>query len=47
MTVKKLPPPGKECFCFQIYGKSAHATQCAISRAFTKLIDTIIEIDFV
>ena len=45
MPVKKLPPPRKEYFCFQKYGKSAHAAQCAKSRVLTKLIDTIIDID--
>ena len=45
MPVKKLSLPGKEYFCFQKDGKSAHAAQCAKSRVSTKVIDTIIEID--
>ena len=45
MPVKKLPPPRKEYFCFQKYGKSAHSSQCDKSRGLTKVIDTIINID--
>ena len=43
--VTKLPPKGKEYFCFQKYGKSAHSTQCSKSCVLTKLIYTIIYID--
>ena len=44
MPVKKLPPPGKY-YVFQKYGKSYHAAQCTKSGVFTKVIDTIPEID--
>ena len=45
MTVKKFPTPGIYIF-FQKYGKSAHAAQWAKSRVLTKMIDTILDIDF-
>ena len=45
MPIKKLPPLGKEYFCFQIDGKSYHAVHCAKSRVSIKVIDTILEID--
>ena len=43
--VKKLPPSGREYFCFQKDGKRDHIAQCAKWRLLNKLIDTIPEID--
>ena len=43
--VKKLTLPGKESFCFQKYGKSAHAAQWDNSRVLEKVIDNILDID--
>ena len=40
---QKLPPPRNSIFT-QMDGKSYHATQCAKSRAWTKVIDLILEI---
>ena len=44
-TSSKISTSGKEYPCFQSDGESAHAFQCAKSRAPTKLIDLIIEIE--
>ena len=44
-TTKKLPPAGKEYFCFQIYSKSPHDAQCLKSRIMNKAIDSILYID--
>ena len=45
MTFKKLPPPGKQYFCFQIDGKSSRAVQCSKSCVLTKVFYTITDID--
>ena len=45
MSVKKLPPLGKEYIHFQIDGKIYHATQCAKSHVLTEVIDEILGID--
>ena len=39
------PSIWKYYFCFQIDGKSAHASQCAKSGAFNKFIDSILDIE--
>ena len=44
-TYQKLPPYGKEYLCFKIDGKTARAAQCFKSRALTKFIGSIIEIE--
>ena len=41
MSVKNIPPPGKEYLSFQTYGKSARAAQCAKIRVLNKVIDII------
>ena len=42
---QKLTPPLKEYLCFQMGGKTAHATQCYKSRALTKVIDLFLDIE--
>ena len=44
-TTTKLPPAGKEYFCFQINGKSSHAAKCVKSRKMNKAINYILSID--
>ena len=44
-TIKQLPPDGKEYLCFQIHGRSSHASQCVKSRIMNKAIDSIFYID--
>ena len=44
-TTNKLPPDGKEYWCFQINGKSSHAAQCFKSRIIDKAADYILYID--
>ena len=41
----KLTPSGKCYSCFQIDRKTAQAAQCTKSRALTKVIDSIIDIE--
>ena len=43
-TSLKLPPLEKYV-CFKSGGKSAHESQCSKSKAFTKFIDIIIEVE--
>ena len=44
-TTTKLPPAGKEYFCFQINGKYSQAAKCVKSRILTDVIDCILTID--
>ena len=41
----KLPPTGKEYFCFHIHGRSSHAAQCVKSLVINKVFDYILSID--
>ena len=43
--INKLPPVGKEYFCFQINSKYPHADQCVKSRILNKAIDYILSIN--
>ena len=45
MPVKKFLHQKKNIFCFQKYGKSAHAEHRTKSCVLTKVIYTILEID--
>ena len=42
---KKSPQAGKEYLCFQINGRSSHATQCIKLRISNEAIDYILFID--
>ena len=44
-TTNKLPPAGKEYFCFQINGKYYYAVQCVKSRIMNNSVDSILSID--
>ena len=44
-TITKFLPAGKEYLCFQINGKSSHASQCVKSRIVNKAIKYILSID--
>ena len=46
MSVKNIPPPGKEYLSFQTYGKSARAAQCAKLCVLNKVIGLIYDIDY-
>ena len=43
-TSLNFPPSGNEYLCFHIDMKTTRASQCAKSRALTKVIDLILEI---
>ena len=38
-------PFREKYLCFQIYGKTSHVAQCNKSRALTKVIDSILDIE--
>ena len=44
-TKQEIPPAGKEYLCFQINGRSYHASQCVKSQIMNKSIDYILYID--
>ena len=44
-TTTKLPPAGKESFCFQIKGKSSQSEKCVKSRIINRVVDYILYID--
>ena len=44
-NLSKLPPPGKDCICFQTEGKTFLSAQCAKLIASTKVMETIFETD--
>ena len=41
----KLPPVGKEYFCFRVDNRSPHAAQCVKSCILNKVIDSILSIE--
>ena len=41
----KLPPSGKEYLYFQTDRETSHSAQCAKSRALTKVVDSIIDLE--
>ena len=45
LHTKKLPPTGKEYFCFHIHGRSSHAAQCVKSLIINKAVDYILSVD--
>ena len=45
-TSLKLSPSGKQYLFFQSDGKSDHSAQCEKSKALTKFIDLIIDIEY-
>ena len=44
-NTKQLPLAGQEYLCFQINGRSSHASQCVKSRIINKAIYSILSID--
>ena len=46
MTHQKLPPYGKIYICFQTDRRYAQATQCAESRALSKYLESIFQLNY-